>query len=76
MDFSDSASVSASSSFKSPVRFQKSTIKSHSHPKVEQKSGNKPASVKPTVPIPPVAKKNRGSKVSKMRHVDVYSLLE
>jgi hypothetical protein len=44
--------------------FQKSSIKSHSPPKVEQKSENQPASVKPTVPIPPVAKKNRVSKVS------------
>jgi hypothetical protein len=63
IDFSGSSSLSASS-FKSPVRFQKSNIKSHTHPKVEQKSETQPASVKPTIPIPPVARKNRGSKVS------------
>jgi hypothetical protein len=44
--------------------FQKSSTKSHSHPKVEQKSGNQSDSVKPAVPIPPVARKNRVSKVS------------
>jgi hypothetical protein len=64
IDFSGSSSSLSASSFKSPVRFQKSNIKSHTHPKVEQKSETQPASVKPTIPIPPVARKNRGSKVS------------
>ena len=64
IDFSGSSSSLSASSFKSPVRFQKSDIKSHTHPKVEQKSENQPASVKPKIPIPPVARKNRGSKVS------------
>lgn len=64
IDFSGSSSSSLSaSSFKSPVRFQKSNINSHTPPKVEQKSETQPASVKPTIPIPPVARKNRGSKV-------------
>ncbi|EFX89928.1 hypothetical protein DAPPUDRAFT_300027 [Daphnia pulex] len=68
MKDSSSDSVSASSNFKSPVMFQKSSTKSHSHPKVEQKSGNQSDSVKPAVPIPPVARKNRVSKLSETSH--------
>lgn len=45
--------------------FQKSDVKSHFKPHVEQKSGNAVEPGKPNVPIPPVAKKNRVPKVYK-----------
>lgn len=59
-----SASGSTSSAFRSPVLFQKSDVKSHFKPHVEQKSGNAVEPGKPNVPIPPVAKKNRVPKLS------------